>query len=227
MSGFFDLLHHPRMTPHLHLCLQSGSERILLQMRRQYTAAQYQAIVDAIRARDPHFNITTDIIVGFPSESEGDFARSREMVRRNTLGHVHIFPYAVRSGTRAARMTGQQESRTITARCKELKGEADAAKLRYRESIAGVAHMLLTESEHTPATGSEYSHGTASERLPAAGMEGAMVRGYSQYYVPLQTARRHGDQVLALNRFYPMQVNSVGMNGDEPILHATPRARAA
>ncbi|HBX88871.1 MAG TPA: tRNA (N(6)-L-threonylcarbamoyladenosine(37)-C(2))-methylthiotransferase MtaB, partial [Marinilabiliaceae bacterium] len=63
---FFTLVGHPKLAPHLHLCLQSGSERILLQMRRMYSAKDFMTIVERIRSVNPNFNFTTDIIVGFP-----------------------------------------------------------------------------------------------------------------------------------------------------------------
>ena len=132
---FFALLQHPKMAAHLHLCLQSGSERILLQMRRQYTAAQYRTMADRIRTVNPLFNITTDIIVGFPDESGHDFDASCDFVRDYTMGHVHVFPYAVRRGTRAARM-----SRAVSASVlKERAGSTAHTGRRVHQTVPGAA----------------------------------------------------------------------------------------
>ena len=105
-AAFLDLMSHPKFCPHLHLCLQSGSDRILLKMRRMYSLSQYQEIVHCLRKQHEHFNITTDIIVGFPKEEQEDFLQSVEAVSTFGISHVHIFPFSVRSGTRAERMTG-------------------------------------------------------------------------------------------------------------------------
>ena len=91
------------------------------------------------------------------------------MVRRNTVGHVHIFPYAVRQGTRAARMDGKCDAHTIRDRRRRLQRVADDAKLRYRQSLRALPHTLLTESEVV--------------------VDKTYMQGYSQYYVPIRTAK--------------------------------------
>jgi len=207
-ARFFALLEHPKMTPHLHLCLQSGSERVLLQMRRQYTAAHYQHIVDTIRMQNPYFNITTDIIVGFPSESASDFAHSCRMVERNTFGHVHIFPYAIRRGTRAARMDGQHTPHTLALRAKKLAMVAHTSKLRYRRTLRALPHLMLTEKEVVRG-GVRY------------------LQGYSQYYVPMQIRAYQQQKELARNALYPVSVWRIS-SAEEPMLYArlSPQTRS-
>ncbi len=106
-DGFERLIAHEKLCPHLHLCLQSGSDRVLRRMRRRYTVGDYLDFVDAIRRCDESFNFTTDVIVGFPGESEDDFARTLDVARTVGFSHIHTFPYSRRSGTKAARLPGQ------------------------------------------------------------------------------------------------------------------------
>jgi len=99
----FDLFSHPKLTPHLHMCLQSGSEKILLKMRRQYTVDQFVGMVTKVKSKYPYFNFTTDIIVGFPGETEEDFQDSCRIAEAIGFAHIHTFKYSVRKGTRAER----------------------------------------------------------------------------------------------------------------------------
>ncbi|MCU0370917.1 MAG: tRNA (N(6)-L-threonylcarbamoyladenosine(37)-C(2))-methylthiotransferase MtaB, partial [Bacteroidales bacterium] len=117
----FDLFSHPKMTPHLHLCLQSGSDRILLQMRRFYNMASFMNLVEKIRGRYPDFNLTTDIIVGFPGETGEDFEMTCTAAREISFSHIHTFKYSTRTGTRAERMPDQvpeavKQERSLTIR---------------------------------------------------------------------------------------------------------------
>ena len=85
--------------PHFHLPLQHASNRMLAAMRRPYTIEYYRALVDAIRARIPHASIGSDIIVGFPGETDDDFAELSAYLESSPLTHVHVFPYSDRPGT--------------------------------------------------------------------------------------------------------------------------------
>ena len=164
---FFALLEHPRMTPHLHLCVQSGSDKILLRMRRQYTVSEYMAVIERIRARTPSFNFTTDIIVGFPDEEEQDFAASCQLVRRAGFSHVHTFPYAVRSGTRAERMPHQLSGALKRERCSVLRELASGLKYAYRQSLVGCEQRVLVEEVEKNSAGRWWQ------------------RGYGEHYVPI------------------------------------------
>jgi threonylcarbamoyladenosine tRNA methylthiotransferase MtaB len=90
-DAFFEMLEHPKVMPHLHLCLQSGSERVLRRMRRMYTAEQFMRMVERIRGRLPDFNFSTDIMVGFPGETEQDFEDSLAVCRQAAFSHIHTF----------------------------------------------------------------------------------------------------------------------------------------
>ena len=121
--------HPQRMAPHFHLPLQSGSDRILAAMNRRYTTAHYLCIVDKLRAAMPHVTLTSDIIVGFPGESEEDFAATLDMLRRVRFDMVYSFLYSPRSGTPAA-------ERTEDFVPDEVKGERFSRLLALQDEIA-------------------------------------------------------------------------------------------
>ena len=98
------LLECSHLARHLHLPVQSGSDEILRRMNRRYTTAQYLEKVAYIRAKDPHFSLTTDLIVGFPDESEADFEATLDIVRRVRYDNMYSFIYSKRTGTKAAQM---------------------------------------------------------------------------------------------------------------------------
>lgn len=164
---FMELFSHERMCPHLHLCVQSGSERVLLAMRRQYTAAGYRETVEKLRSRYPRFNLTTDVIVGFPGETEEDFRSTVELVRWARFSHVHTFPYSVRTGTRAARMSGHVSNAVKSARSEEIRAVAEAQKRDYRTSLIGSTERVLVEKSRS-GYGEHYVPVVcATETLPA------------------------------------------------------------
>ncbi len=96
-----------RLMPHLHLPAQSGSDAVLRRMARRNRAADYEALAAAARARIPGLTITTDLIAGFPGETEADFAETIAFARRIGFAHIHAFPYSPRQGTAAVRYPGQ------------------------------------------------------------------------------------------------------------------------
>ena len=96
-----------RFAPHFHLPLQHASDRLLLRMRRPYTLDQYRCLVDGIIARLPHASIGSDVIVGFPGETEDDFEVNAGYLAESPLSHLHVFPYSDRPGTEATGMTAQ------------------------------------------------------------------------------------------------------------------------
>jgi threonylcarbamoyladenosine tRNA methylthiotransferase MtaB len=161
--AFFDLLNHPKMTPHLHLCLQSGSDKTLLQMRRMYTQKTYSNLVERIRKTDPLFNITTDVIVGFPGEDETDFKQTLEFSRQMAFGHIHVFKYSIRTNTRAERLPGQLPEHCKTERSMALRQLSEELSLAYRKKLINIPQQLLVESISNNKT----------------------IKGYGEYYVPI------------------------------------------
>lgn len=130
-AGFFELFDNPRLMPHMHLPLQSGCDSVLRRMARRCKTADFAALVERARGAVRHFNVTTDLIVGFPGESEQEWQRTMQFVADTGFGHIHVFPYSARAGTKAARLDGQIDGETRKARCQEM--HALAAELKRRE----------------------------------------------------------------------------------------------
>jgi len=109
-----------RLARHLHLSLQSGSDRVLKLMGRNYTTKQFAGVVNILRRGVPGINITTDIIVGFPGETEKDFQKTLDFAQEAKFGKIHIFRYSTRLGTRAAQMSDQIAEKTKKMRAQQL-----------------------------------------------------------------------------------------------------------
>src|SRR5687768_11941652 len=97
----------PKLCPYVHLPMQSGSNRILRAMNRPYTRERYKEIVDALRAAQPEMYFSTDVIVGFPGETDEDFAQTRELFEACNYDMAYIFKYSIRTGTPAAELADQ------------------------------------------------------------------------------------------------------------------------
>jgi len=110
----------PRLAPHFHLPLQSGSDRILRRMGRPYRAAELQAVLDQLRAAVPRACLGTDVIVGFPGETEADFEATCEFVRQSGLQYVHVFSYSDREGVPSTRLSDKVDPRIVKQRSQHL-----------------------------------------------------------------------------------------------------------
>ncbi len=168
---FFELFHHPKLTPHLHLCLQSGSEDILLRMRRMYTAKQFREMAEKLRKLYPNFNLTTDIIVGFPGETEEDFNKTVEMARMLEFSHIHTFKYSVREGTRASRMTEHIPEKVKNHRSELIRNISDENKRAYYSRMIGKRQRLLIERVGNDHISRGYGENYIPVRLKAKGQE--------------------------------------------------------
>jgi len=129
--------------PQFHLSLQSGSEKTLKEMGRPYSPEDYAGIVKGLRRIDPLFSVTTDVIVGFPGESDDDFAESLGFVRNIGFARVHVFKYSKRQGTRAAEMAGQVPETVKNERSKKMIEAAEAGAARFYEMNKGKKHRVL------------------------------------------------------------------------------------
>lgn len=139
------LLKYERLCPHLHLSLQSGSDRILREMNRSYRREDYLKLVNMLKEYDPGYGITTDVIVGFPGETEKDFRDSCDMAERAGFSRVHVFKYSRRKGTKAADMAGQIPPDVKAARSAELIRISEAAAARFFMRNLGTARRVLLE----------------------------------------------------------------------------------
>ena len=137
----------PKLCPHFHLSLQSGCDATLKRMNRHYTTAEYDACVQRLRAVFPHPAITTDVIVGFPGETEEEFEETFAFLQRISFFEMHIFKYSKRKGTRAAEMPGQVSGKIQTQRSNRLfdleKEQSDA----FRSFYVGQTVEVLFEEE--------------------------------------------------------------------------------
>ena len=142
----FGLWRDPRLCRHLHLPLQSGSDAVLRRMARRYTTAEFGALVEAARSAIPGLAVTTDVIVGFPGETEMEHAQSLDFVQAMGFSRVHVFPYSLRPGTLAAKMPGQVPSQIKTGRARAMRAVAAASGLAFRQQFAGQRLEVLWES---------------------------------------------------------------------------------
>lgn len=138
-----------RFMPHFHLPLQHASDRVLRAMRRPYTLEGYRRLVDGIRGRLPHASIGSDVIAGFPGETDDDFAANVAFLSSSPLSHLHVFPYSDRPGTDATGMPDKVEPATIRARGAELRRIGAALAARFRASQTGLVRPGLTLEDGT------------------------------------------------------------------------------
>ncbi|MEC4272395.1 tRNA (N(6)-L-threonylcarbamoyladenosine(37)-C(2))-methylthiotransferase MtaB [Adlercreutzia sp. R25] len=141
-----------RLCRHLHLPLQSGSSKILREMARPYDAEDYRHLVDFLRAQVPSIALTTDIIVGFPGETDENFEDTCELARRCGFSKIHVFPYSKREGTPAAEREDQVEAEVKAARAARLRALSDELAQADRASRAGTVELALVESTERATT---------------------------------------------------------------------------
>lgn len=154
---FFELLKNPVLCNHLHIPLQSGSDNILKLMNRKYTKEEFKKIIDKIRFIRPDISITTDVIVGFPMETECDFEECLDFVKEIGFSKVHVFPYSKRDGTKAARMSGHIDGNTKKERARRLLKLSYELEKKYYESQLGKTEYVLIEQIQN---GYGYGHST-------------------------------------------------------------------
>ncbi|MCR5507849.1 MAG: tRNA (N(6)-L-threonylcarbamoyladenosine(37)-C(2))-methylthiotransferase MtaB [Lachnospiraceae bacterium] len=144
--------------PHFHLSLQSGSDSVLKRMNRRYDTAEYLEKVMLIRKYFEHPAVTTDIIVGFPGETEEEFNETREFLEKAGLYETHIFAYSRRRGTVADKLPGQHTQKTKNERSRILSGDSLKRSERFREYYKGRETEVLIE-EKTSINGRMYYTG--------------------------------------------------------------------
>ena len=141
ISGLKELRH---LCPHFHLSLQSGSDTVLKRMNRKYTTEEYEDRVKALRTEFPDMSLTTDIITGFPEETEEEFEETIEYARKLKFAKIHVFPYSVREGTKAADMP-QIDMSIRKARAKRLIEVSDELASEFAASMTGKEAVILIE----------------------------------------------------------------------------------
>ncbi|NLV67358.1 MAG: tRNA (N(6)-L-threonylcarbamoyladenosine(37)-C(2))-methylthiotransferase MtaB [Spirochaetes bacterium] len=163
------LFAHPKMVKHLHLSLQSGSDAVLERMNRPYNSAMYIDAVRRLKDIDPLFNFTTDIIVGFPGETEAEFEETVNLAENVPFSHVHTFRYSPRPGTAAADMPGAIHESVKTLRSERIIKLYTQQKIEYYKKFSGRKCTMLTEK-----------------------VRDGMTTGYNEYYVPVVIEEKPG-----------------------------------
>lgn len=138
--------HPERICPHLHISMQSGSDDVLRRMRRRWGAQRFADRCLMVRAALDQPALTTDVIVGFPGESERDFEATCAVVERVGFSKIHVFPFSARRGTDAALMSDQISESVKAARCKHLTELEAQLRDRYYRQLAGQRLRVLVES---------------------------------------------------------------------------------
>jgi threonylcarbamoyladenosine tRNA methylthiotransferase MtaB len=145
-AAFFSLWEDPRLMPHLHLPLQSGCESTLKRMARKTSPASFRELVAAARTVLPEVAVTTDIIAGFPGETDEEFNESLAFVREMNFAGGHVFSYSLRAGTGAAKMKGQVPSELRKKRNHILRDVLNESAQAYRQRFLGQTMSVLWES---------------------------------------------------------------------------------
>lgn len=139
-----------RLCRHLHLPLQSGCDATLRRMARKYTTAEYGALVSRARAAIPDLSVTTDVIVGFPQETEAEFEQTLAFVREQAFARLHVFQYSLRQGTGAAKMSGQISPPIKDARSQRMRELGRILARRFKQGLLGGTYEILWEAAADP-----------------------------------------------------------------------------
>ena len=186
--GFWSLFENPRFMPHLHLPLQSGSDSVLRRMSRRCRTDEYLELIRQARAEVPDFNVTTDIIVGFPGETEDEWQQTLDVVQEIGFGHLHIFAFSPRQGTKAAELPDPVS--------RELKRQRSEALHRLGESMKR-------------STAEVYLGRTLPILIEGSGENGWS--GYTPNFLRVQLAATPG--VSLGNQIVDVQLNGISEDG--------------
>jgi tRNA-2-methylthio-N6-dimethylallyladenosine synthase len=176
----------PNVMPQLHMPLQSGSDAVLRAMRRAYRRDSYLAILDRVRAAMPDAAITTDIIVGFPGETEEDFAATLDLVRQARFSGAFTFQYSIRAGTPAAAMDGQVPAEVVQERYERLVALVEETSLRENLRLTGCQVEVLVAD-------GEGRKDVATHRMSGRARDNRLV-----HFAPAGTSPRPGDVVTTV-----------------------------
>ena len=192
---FFELFNNPRLMPHMHLPLQSGSDSVLKRMARRCKTTDYKKLVEHARATVPGFNVTTDIIIGFPGETEKEWQESLAFVEEIGFSHMHIFSYSPRAGTRAAGMPDQISKARKKLRSRQMHTLAARMKKNYLENAIGRTVPVLWESDRTRNESGSFNY-----------------TGYTSDYTRAQTTVPGGIQLA--NSIIEARISSINESND-------------
>jgi threonylcarbamoyladenosine tRNA methylthiotransferase MtaB len=155
-----------RLAPHFHLPLQHGADTVLRRMRRPYTATAYHLLVDRIHALMPHASIGSDVIVGFPGETDAEFEETDSLLNDLPLTHLHVFPYSDRPGTEATTMGDKIDGVTIRDRGRRVRAIGHEMSTRFRRAQAGTVRRALSVDDGLSAVTDNFLKVRLSEPVP-------------------------------------------------------------
>jgi threonylcarbamoyladenosine tRNA methylthiotransferase MtaB len=188
----WELFGNSRFMPHLHLPLQSGSDAVLRRMARRCETADFARLAAEAQGQVPDLNLTTDIIVGFPGETEGEWRETMELMESVGFGHLHIFAYSPRAGTRAATLPNQVPAEVKRARSRELHELGKRLEKRLLERFVGRRLPVLVEGRYRAERDRDWF-------------------GYTPNYLPVRIA--DPDTETPVNRIVEVDLESVHEDG--------------
>ncbi|MCP4133209.1 MAG: MiaB/RimO family radical SAM methylthiotransferase [bacterium] len=158
-----DLITHDKMVKHLHLSLQSGSNTVLQRMNRSYTREDFLSLAETLKTREPLINLTTDLITGFPGETDAEFSETMDLIKAVEFSHIHTFRYSPRPGTKAAEMNETVEEWVKKERSRKVMELYKKQKADYYAKFNNRKSLLLTEKSREDKG-----------------------RGFNEYYIPIE-----------------------------------------
>lgn len=194
-EDFWALFDNPRLMPHLHLPLQSGSDPILRRMARRCTTDAYRALIERARCEIPDFVPTTDIIVGFPGETEADWQQTLALVGEMGFSHLHLFQYSPRPGTQAAELPDPVPTEVKRERLQVLQRLAEKQRTEILRAHLGRTLEVLWENGVASATGN----------APF---------GYTPNYLPVRLREPVPRQTDWSNRIVPVTLAEISPDGE-------------
>jgi len=190
-----------QICPQFHLSLQSGSDSVLHRMRRRYTAREYLASARLLQAAFPGCALTTDVLTGFPGESEEEFRQTLAFCREAGFAKLHVFPFSARAGTPAAQMPGQVPKAVKEARARELIQLGETLGRAYRQTLLGSVQEVLFEEEknglasgYTPQYMQVHVQGGEKGKLALVHLQAMQGEGFLGSLQKDDTAQQEGEE---------------------------------
>ena len=165
-----------KLCPHFHLSLQSGCDETLKRMNRHYDTVEYAELCEKLRRHFPNCAITTDIMVGFPQESDEEFEKSLAFAKTISFAETHIFPYSRRPTTVADKMKGQLDRKTKHSRAAQMADVCNETKALYLKSLVGTVQEVLFEKETSPQWHQGHAPNYVTVKIPRTSEEVSLRR---------------------------------------------------
>ena len=166
-----------RICPHLHLPMQSGSDEILKSMKRHYTKQEYVHLIEDLHRKIKDLTVSTDLILGFPGETDELFDETMDTLKRLKFSHIHAFPYSPREGTPAAQMENQVSSDVKKKRVETVNTLSKEQKEEILDGMIGkTVHVLIEEVKGTTVEGFSEQYERIRAEVPTAYTSGRIIK---------------------------------------------------